>query len=61
VRTLIALGTLLLLKLIVGHETPSRAAGADDALSEEVVRFESDGATLHGTVLVPEDYPAHTD
>jgi uncharacterized protein len=43
---------LLLLTLIVGYGTPSRAA--DDAISEEVVRFESAGVTLRGTVLVPD-------
>jgi uncharacterized protein len=54
-RTPIVLGALLLLALIVGRGAPSRAAGADDALSEEAVRFESGGVTLHGTVLVPDE------
>jgi dienelactone hydrolase len=54
-RTPIALGALLFLTLTVGNGAPSRAAGVDDGLGEEVVRFESAGVTLHGTVLVPDE------
>jgi hypothetical protein len=52
-RTQVAVGALFLLALILGYGTPSRAAGADDVLGEEVVELESRGVTVHGAVLVP--------
>lgn len=55
-RVQIALGALSLLTLLVGLGAPSREA--DAALGEEVVRFESGGVTLHGTILVPDEPPS---